>query len=177
MKNLLFIAITGLMLTGCQSESEKAAEARKQAIADSIKMDTKMHMHDFSMAAITRLTETVAKKAEKSAETGIYSNPVLIMGSTFGHYFQSLYKLGKYDEMVKFTTVESVAAMGGPEAVKKMYSKLKFAYDMRLKSKSISGDTIILNYEAGIYATKHMVRIPVKIENDTTKLIVGPDIF
>jgi hypothetical protein len=173
MRNIIFIAIIGLILTSCQNDAEKAAEARKQAIIDSIKMDTRLRVHSALIYGLDRIAESSSKKAELSQ----FSNPVLIMGSTFGHYFQSLYKLGKYDEMVRFTTLESVAAMGGPEAVKQAYSKLKFAYDMRLKSKSESGDTIILNYEAGIYATKHMIRVPVKIENDTTKLIFEPGIF
>jgi len=172
MKNIIFLAIAGLMLTACKTDSEKAIEARKEAIIDSIKLDTKVRMHEMALSSLERIV-----KPTKKAEMGVFSNPALIMGSTFGHYFQSLYKLGKYDEMLKFTTAESMAAMGGSEVVKKMYSKLKFAYDMRLKSKTISGDTIILNYEAGIYATKHMIRMPVMIVNDTTKLIVSPEIF
>jgi len=99
-----------------------------------------------------------------------FSNPVLIYGTSFGDFFQMLYKQGKFNEMLKFTSSGTISKFGSEEIVD-MYKNMAFAYDMRLKS-TTGSDTIFLNYEAGIYATKHMVRIPVVIENDTTKIVL-----
>lgn len=99
-----------------------------------------------------------------------FSNPVFIYGSSFGNYFQALYKVGKFDKMLKFTSSGSIMKYG-KENIRKMYETMDFAYTIKLKSK-FGTDTITLNYEAGIYATKHMVRIPVVIENDTVKIVL-----
>lgn len=99
-----------------------------------------------------------------------YANPVFIYGSSFGNYFQALYKIGKFDDMLKFTSSGSISKYGKAN-IRKMYETMEFAYVIKLKSKT-GTDTIVLNYEAGIYATKHMVRIPVVIESDTTKIVL-----
>lgn len=171
MKNLILIVFAGLLMVSCKSDAEKAAESRKQAVIDSIKLDTRVRLHDISLSALERIT-----KLEK-AQVSEFNNPVFIMGSSFGNYFQSLYKLGKYDQMIKFTSTESIRRMGGKDKVKELYANMKFAYDMKLKSQSFEGDTTILNYETGIYATKHMLRLPVIIENDSTKLVLSKSLF
>ena len=99
-----------------------------------------------------------------------FANPVLILGSSFGNYFQMMYKQGKFDDMLKFTSSGSIAKYG-KKNIRKMYETMEFAYTMKLKSKT-GTDTTVLNYEAGIYATKHMIRIPVVVENDTVKIVI-----
>ena len=112
--------------------------------------------------------EMISTSSVKNSE---FSNPVLIYGSSFGNYFQTLYKLGKFDDMLKFTSSGSIAKYG-KEKIRKMYETMDFAYTMKLKSKNTTLDSTFLNYEAGIYATKHMVRIPVVIENDSVKIVL-----
>ncbi len=67
-------------------------------------------------------------KQEKSLETSVktekkeknnvntvksdFSNPAIIYGVDFLTFFKSLRKLGKYDEMVKFTSSESLDKYG-----------------------------------------------------------------
>jgi len=101
-----------------------------------------------------------------------FANPVFIYGSSFGNFFQMLYKQGKFEDMLKFTSSNTITKFG-KENIVVMYQNMAFAYEMKLKSQTISGDTTILNYEAGIFATKHMIRIPVIIENDTAKIVIN----
>ena len=101
-----------------------------------------------------------------------YANPVFFggTGTSFGNYFQALYKIGRFDDMLKLTSSGSISKYGKANILK-MYENMEFAYTIKLKSKT-GTDTIVLNYEAGIYATKSMVRIPVVIENDTAKIVL-----
>jgi hypothetical protein len=101
-----------------------------------------------------------------------FSNPVLIYGSSFGNYFQMLYKTGKYEEMIKFTSSKSVKSFGS-KAILELYKKMNFGYTIKLKSKNdLDNGSIMLNYETIITATKGMLRMNVMVENDTTKIIL-----
>lgn len=100
-----------------------------------------------------------------------FSNPALIYGSSFGEYFQTLYKTGQFEQMLKFTSSESIDKFGS-EAILNFYRKMDFAYSIKLKSKNENADMTTLNYEAGIMATRSMVRIDVMIENDTCKILL-----
>lgn len=107
---------------------------------------------------------------KQDLNTKEFSNPVFIYGSSFGNYFQALYKIGKFDEMLKFTSSGSISKYGKANILK-MYETMDFAYSIKLKSKT-GTDTIVLNYEAGIFATRNILRIPVIIENDTVKIVL-----
>jgi len=72
--------------------------------------------------------------------------------------------------MLKFTSSGSIKKYGTVN-IRKMYETMEFAYTIKLKSKT-GTDTVVLNYEAIIYATKNMIRIPVVIENDTVKIVL-----
>ncbi len=121
----------------------------------------------------TSIIKTVVKNGpvtNTDLEIKQYSNPVLVYGSSFGNYFQALYKIGKFDDMLKFTSSGSIKKYGTVN-IRKMYETMEFAYTIKLKSKT-GTDTVVLNYEAIIYATKNMIRIPVVIENDTVKIVL-----
>ena len=47
-----------------------------------------------------------------------WSNPVLIQGSSFGAFFQELYKQGQYNEMLKFTSKKSIDTYGKDNLIK-----------------------------------------------------------
>lgn len=100
-----------------------------------------------------------------------FSNPVLIYGSSFGNYFQALYKIGQFDQMMKFTSSESINKFGR-DKILEFYKKMDFAYFIKLKSKNDNEGFVTLNYEAGIMATRSMVRIDVVLENDTCKILL-----
>lgn len=128
------------------------------------------------MVACNNPTEPVnaddtAPVMTNKVKSGEFSNPLLIYGSSFGSFFQALYKQGKFEDMLKFTSAGTIDKFGR-ERILALYKKMDFAYGIGLGSKSTVGDTIILNYEAGIMATSNMVRIKVVVENDSSKIVL-----
>lgn len=107
----------------------------------------------------------------KVGSSNTFANPFLIEGSDFGHFFQALYKLGKFDDMVKFTSSGTLAQFGCTK-VFEFYKTMDFAYDVKLKSHNNINDTIVLNYKPEIMASCHMIRMKVVIENDSTKVVL-----
>jgi hypothetical protein len=51
-------------------------------------------------------------KAQTYSGDKPFSNPSFMYGTNIGQYFQTLYRLGKYDEMLKFTSQESIKKYG-----------------------------------------------------------------
>lgn len=100
-----------------------------------------------------------------------WNNPVLIQGSSFGHFFQQLYKQGQYNEMLRFTSKQSIKKYGS-DKILKYYRSIDFGYSMKLKSKFIKDDVTTLNYESDILGAKHITRLNVVVENDTCRLLL-----
>lgn len=101
-----------------------------------------------------------------------FSNPALIYGTSFGNYFQSLFRMGKFDEMIKFTSNKSVKKFG-KKSILELYNIMNFGYALKLKSKTENKDkSITLNYETMINATKGILRLSVIVENDSAKVIL-----
>ncbi len=101
------------------------------------------------------------------------SNPAIIFGTDFGSFFKALYKQGRFDEMIKYTS-HQVIEKYGRENVLKSYRKMDFGYDIRLRSTTVNPDSsITLNYESYKIATKGILRIHVNIEGDTVRLVTG----
>lgn len=116
---------------------------------------------------------TKVQIAELPISAGKMNNPALMSGSTFGNYFQSLYKLGRYEDMLRFTSTELIAKHGRDKLLE-TYKKMNFAFDIKLKSMYPGPDsTIDMNYETVQFATRRMLRIGVKIEQDTVRLVSG----
>jgi len=113
-------------------------------------------------------------KKEK-IQANSYANPTLINGSSFGHYFQSLYRLGRYEDMTKFTDSGSVSKYGQTQLVHYYQNKFKFDFELgKLSNLTIKGDTFFLSYsKAQIDATRRLIRIAVVVENDSAKLILS----
>lgn len=107
---------------------------------------------------------------------GPYSNPFLIYGSSFGNFFQTMYKHGKFKDMLAFTSKESVDKFGREKILAFYENELKFGYDIgeRAISSGTDGDVIILNYKSDVIATKRIIRMKVVVENDSVKIIL-PD--
>jgi len=110
-------------------------------------------------------------------ESKPFSNPAIIYGSDFGNYFRTLYKLGKYDDMIKFTSKESLDEFG-EDVVRNFYeNEMKFGYEIgKPQSSNSNGDYITLNYNGNIIATKTVVRIVVRIENDSCKIVLPSEL-
>jgi len=101
-----------------------------------------------------------------------YSNPCLLYGSSFPCYMQQLWKLGNYKAMLNFTSSESIKKHGR-ERLLKAYKELQFGFAIKLKNKIENPDrTISLRCSGLKFATQHYFTMNVKIENDSTKLLI-----
>lgn len=117
---------------------------------------------------LVTLKEDVAKEEKVDL-----SNPSVFMGSDFGNFFKILYAQGKFDEMIKFTSKASIDKFGKDKILDFYKNDLKFGYEIgMLHSQTVSGDTITLNYNANIIATKRVIRINVFVENDSCKILL-----
>jgi hypothetical protein len=98
-------------------------------------------------------------------------NPVLMNGSSFANYFQALYKLGRFDDMLLFTS-KNLITKHGRKSILESYQKMNFAYEIKLKSIQNNNDSsYTLNYSGVQFATNKIIRIDVIKENDTIKLL------
>lgn len=104
-------------------------------------------------------------------DTRPYSNPILIYGTSFGNYFKTLYKLGDFDTMMKFTSEQSIKKYGY-QNILLFYKTTDFGYDMKLMSRRVVNGVYTLNYNAAIMGTKKVIRMDVAVENDSCKLII-----
>jgi hypothetical protein len=105
-----------------------------------------------------------------------YSWPPLIAGTSFGNFFQQLYKQGDYQTMLRFTSDESIIKFG-IESILHYYQQMDFGYLLKLKSFTSERGYFILNYNSTIQATNVIVRFRLNEvnEGDTAKLILPDD--
>lgn len=129
----------------------------------------------------------VDKNSEKSLKTSVktekntvntvksdFSNPAIIYGVDFLTFFKSLRKLGKYDEMIQFTSNQTLIQYG--ESHLKSYYENKFTNMSKSKLtniEKIGESTYTLFYTNKENATKRAFQFDVVIENDSTKLILN----
>jgi hypothetical protein len=93
------------------------------------------------------------------------------MGTNFGQFFQTLYRLGKYDEMLKFTSQESIKKYG-KDNILDYYQNCDFGYKIKIINKTTDGKYYILSYNANIMATNKVVRMKTVVENDSAKIVL-----
>jgi hypothetical protein len=101
-----------------------------------------------------------------------FSNPSFMYGTNIGQYFQTLYRLGKYDDMLKFTSQESIKKYG-KDKILDYYRSCDFGYKIKINNRTQDGKYIILSYDANIMATNKVVRIKTVIENDSAKVVLN----
>lgn len=107
-----------------------------------------------------------------SSSTIKFDNPLVFVGSDFGTFFKTLYRHGKFDDMLAFTSSISIEEFGVDRIMYFYENDLDFSYDINLNSHNLLGDTIVLNYDAQIYATNKVVRVMVVVENDSCKIVL-----
>ena len=100
-----------------------------------------------------------------------FSNPAFMLGTDLGKYIQTLYKLNRVDEMVKFTSSETIRKYG-LQKVKSYYETCNFGYEIKLASMTVDGKYKVLTYNAKINATNNIVRMKTVVENDTAKVVL-----
>lgn len=116
-------------------------------------------------------TEIQESKLNYSTEKEeiVTNNPCLYNGSSFGDYFQALYRLGNYSKLI--CIIDSTSRnRNGDSFILNYFKTLDFSFDLKLKSKTNEESVIWLNYEANINATRKTFRLPVVIENDSCKV-------
>lgn len=104
-----------------------------------------------------------------------YSNPALIMGTSFGKFFSTLYKIGDFNKMLSFTATVSRNIFKDNEILKQ-YKSMEFGYSLKLVSIQKENQESIMNYSSKIYGTTCIIRFKVLIENDSVKILL-PDNF
>lgn len=111
-------------------------------------------------------------------DLGPYENPFLIYGTDFGNYFQTMYNHGKYEQMLAFTSKQSIDKFGEQGVLDFYKNELDFGYDIGDSplSSGSDGDMIVINYKADIMATKTIIRVNVVIENDSCKIVLPNDL-
>jgi hypothetical protein len=137
-----------------------------------------LFIHLSLIACNSELKETSYSASSLKADTSepkqekVFANPNIIFGSSFGAFFQSLYKLGKFEEMVLFTSKKTIDKYGKTK-LKTMYQMLDFAFTLKLLNvNGTASDSVITQtYETTIMATTKIFQMQVIIENDTTKLV------
>jgi len=102
-----------------------------------------------------------------------FSN-IYIYGTDAGSYFQTLYKLNKFDKMLEMTSNESIKKFGKEKILKFYSNDLKFSYKLgKLTSaKEIKEGVYTLIYISNINATKVKTEINITTENDSIKVIL-----
>jgi len=150
MKNLVFVLLV-VLIASCNNNTELVADA---------------------VGSEPKVLDTTKDNASLE-ESKPFSNPAIIYGSDFGNFFRTLYKQGKYDDMIKFTSKESLE-LHGEDVVRNFYkNKMKFGYEIgKPHSQNVEGDVTTLNYNGNIIATKTVIRISVKLENDSCKIVL-----
>lgn len=168
MKKLLFI-LSVLFFISCSNQ-----EVDKKSFSEKIVVTKNQHSeveYDDSM-----LYENIVEvdTSELLSEQGDYENPFFIYGTDFGNFFKTLYKHGKFNEMLKFTSTQSKKQFGEDVVLDFYKNQFDFGYDIGKKpiSNGTYGDIITLNYRVNIMATKKIIRINIIIENDSCKIVL-----
>jgi len=113
-----------------------------------------------------------AKDVSSEVENKPFSNPALIYGSDFGHFFQEMYKIGDYNGMMAFTSSESIE-LHGEEAILEHYKNMTFGFELgKLKNTQEEDGRISMFYLSDIDATKVRVVLHIKMENDSCKMLI-----
>ena len=105
-----------------------------------------------------------------------YSNPALIYGTSFPEFFKQLYRLGKFDDMLSFTSSKSIHEFG-KEKILQFYQTMDWGYEIKLKSINQKKDFYTLNCIATIQNTARTGRMQIVIENDSCKLMLNKSNF
>ncbi len=160
MKHLIFV-FSILILSSCGSKSPAELELEK------IQSDAQVHKDD--------LPKVDSLEFEPSKLD--FSNPSVFMGSDFGNFFNTLYKQGKFEDMLAFTSSQSINQFGKDVILNFYKNDLKFGYEIgKPHSQTVVGDIITLNYDANIIATKRVVRFNIVVENDSCKIVLPNDL-
>lgn len=120
-----------------------------------------------------RSIEPDTENRQPPNEKGMFSNPVLIQGTSFGVFFQSLHRNGRHEEMLRFTDSEARARFGDDSLTNYYVRWFHMDFELGKITGIDHGDTTILMYSnAKLLGTRVLVRVPVIVENDSCRLLL-----
>lgn len=112
---------------------------------------------------------------EKTKADEVFSK-IYINGSDAGTYFQTLFKLNKFDEMIRHTSIESLRKHGYAAVYHYYRHQMRFAYDLGKLLTVIENpeNTMTLIYLSNVMATEVKTEITIVYEDDMIKVML-PD--
>ncbi len=118
-----------------------------------------------------RERDTKTKDQNKtSTEEVDWSNPVLIGAASFGNIINVNYQLGQFEELYRLTNSSLKSSLTKQEIINK-YRSLPLGFDLDFPiNKTEENGTIWLHYAVEINATKKIMRMPIVVEDDTSRL-------
>jgi hypothetical protein len=114
-------------------------------------------------------SEKADPKKESSEALLDFSNPAVFLGTDFGNFIRSLYGIGDFEQMLQFTSSETIERFG-KDQLRNHYQELDLRMEMRLLSTTSEDSLILLHYECFDKATKTVRRLPLIVENDSVKI-------
>ena len=112
----------------------------------------------------------IKKEINKEPDPVNWSNPVLILGSSFGEIVNTYYSIGDFEKLYCFTDQETKTKYGKERLIEE-WKALPLGMELRLLNKTVEGDVQWLHYETTISATRRALRIPVVVEDDTCRIV------
>lgn len=100
-----------------------------------------------------------------------WSNPVLILGSSFGKVFQGYYKIGDYEKLLQLTSKQT-RKQYSDSIIIKYYQQMQFGYRLKLISMKKHEEYFILNYTTNISATESIISMKLIVELDTCRIVL-----
>ena len=101
-----------------------------------------------------------------------WSNPVLIGAASFGNIINVNYQLGQFEELYRLTNSTLKSSLTKQEIINK-YRSLPMGFDLSFPMNKTEENGITwLHYRVEINATKKIMRMPVVVEDDTSRLVL-----
>ena len=154
MKNLIKLLLVGLFFVSCSS-------GKVESSSDSSKVN--------NSTVVKNNIDNSSRDFEKPTE---FSDPVFMYGTDFLGFFKSLRKIGDIDNLIKFTSKESIDKFGEDKLRDIYENSFNNMSDSRLtKLDELDENHFTMHYLNSQYATKKVFELNVVRENDSIKLI------
>ena len=104
-------------------------------------------------------------------ETGSWSNPNIINGSSFGNVINTAYRIENFDLLYALTD-STTRRKYSKQEITDLCSTLGLGFEMRLLNTKKDSGIYSMSYEVMVDATRQIIRLPVVVENDTCRLLL-----
>jgi hypothetical protein len=132
------------------------------------KTDTPLSLNDTNSE--TSFSDSSEVQDQGPSEQFTMSNPAFLMGTNIGVLFNTYYKIGDFEQMLRLTDSASIQRFGTKQ-LKEFYRRCDLGMELNLKNMTTEGKEKILHYELLLNATKVIRRLHVLVENDTARIV------